>query len=120
LVATDVNPAMLEAARTNLDGDGAHEYRTADGAELPFDDDSFDAVVCQWCDVLSLKVGRLRRGGEGVAMAFIHGSPLATQLNETGMAEQAFVEGENALIETFGAGEVRALMQAIEFSARLD
>lgn len=46
LVATDVDPAMREAARHRLApyGDRA-EVREADATSLPFDDGSFDAVV---------------------------------------------------------------------------
>jgi SAM-dependent methyltransferase len=48
IVASDVNPAMLAIAEDRL-GDAANvEYRVANGIELPFEDDSFDAVVCQF------------------------------------------------------------------------
>ena len=47
IVATDLNPAMLEAARAQ----GTRrtvDWRQADAMALPFDDASFDAVVCQF------------------------------------------------------------------------
>ncbi|WP_394845548.1 class I SAM-dependent methyltransferase [Pendulispora brunnea] len=47
IVATDLNPAMLDHARalaTNLDV----EWRQADAMQLPFEDGAFDAVVCQF------------------------------------------------------------------------
>lgn len=48
IVATDLNRAMLEVARAELDGLEAIEYQTADGTALPFEDDTFDIVVCQF------------------------------------------------------------------------
>lgn len=52
LVATDLNPGMLEVARTRgaPRPAGAPEvvWRAADAQDLPFDDASFDLVVCQF------------------------------------------------------------------------
>jgi SAM-dependent methyltransferase len=48
LVSTDLNPGMLDAARANLNESGADEYRIADGTKLPFPDDAFDVVACQF------------------------------------------------------------------------
>lgn len=47
IVATDVNPAMLEFAAQRLTS-GRVSFRTADAQDLPFEDDSFDLVVCQF------------------------------------------------------------------------
>ncbi|HVT36719.1 MAG TPA: class I SAM-dependent methyltransferase [Nevskiaceae bacterium] len=47
IVATDLNPAMIEEAR-RVDTPRPVEWRTADAMHLPFDDGSFDAVVCQF------------------------------------------------------------------------
>jgi ubiquinone/menaquinone biosynthesis C-methylase UbiE len=47
LVATDLNPAMIERARRALAGADIH-WRTADAGALPFKDATFDAVVCQF------------------------------------------------------------------------
>ena len=50
LVATDISATMVHAARGNVehsDHDSV-EYKTADGTNLPFDDDSFDMVSCQF------------------------------------------------------------------------
>lgn len=47
LVATDLNPAMLDRAREALAGADVH-WRTADAAALPFKDATFDVVVCQF------------------------------------------------------------------------
>jgi SAM-dependent methyltransferase len=47
LVATDLNPAMLDVARRNLAAADVH-WRTADASELPFKDGAFDAVVVQF------------------------------------------------------------------------
>ena len=46
VVATDVSPAMLTAARSQL-GDGTHWAVAMDGQRLAFKDGIFDAVVCQ-------------------------------------------------------------------------
>jgi SAM-dependent methyltransferase len=47
IVATDLNPAMLETAQ-QVGTPGAVEWRQADAMALPFADASFDAVVCQF------------------------------------------------------------------------
>jgi ubiquinone/menaquinone biosynthesis C-methylase UbiE len=47
LIATDLNEAMVEHARTRLAKAGV-EWRQADATSLPFPDSSFDAVVCQF------------------------------------------------------------------------
>jgi ubiquinone/menaquinone biosynthesis C-methylase UbiE len=47
IVATDLNPAMLEQARKAVDSPRV-EWRQADAQELPFPDASFDAVLCQF------------------------------------------------------------------------
>ena len=48
LVATDLNEAMLDYASTKLGMDAAIEWKKADAAALPFEDGTFDAVVCQF------------------------------------------------------------------------
>lgn len=47
IVATDLNPAMLERASA-IGTSRAVEWRAADATELPFPDRTFDAVVCQF------------------------------------------------------------------------
>ena len=48
LVITDINPAMLEVARATID-DPRVEWQTADALRvLPFEDASFDVLVCQF------------------------------------------------------------------------
>jgi ubiquinone/menaquinone biosynthesis C-methylase UbiE len=47
IVATDLNVAMLERARS-IDIARPVEWRQADAMKLPFDDGSFDAVLCQF------------------------------------------------------------------------
>ena len=46
LVATDLSKAMLDYARTKLDGREGIEWREADALNLPFEDGTFGAVVC--------------------------------------------------------------------------
>ncbi len=48
LVATDLNPPMLELAARKFRPDEAVEFRPADAMQLPFGDASFDLVVCQF------------------------------------------------------------------------
>lgn len=47
IVATDLNPAMLDFASDRLRSDKIR-YQAADAQDLPFDDQSFDLVVCQF------------------------------------------------------------------------
>src|SRR4051812_9656997 len=44
LTATDLNPPMLDIARGKFRSGEQVEFRTADAMELPFPDNSFDAV----------------------------------------------------------------------------
>ena len=48
LIATDLNPPMLEIARKKFRSDEPVEFRQADAMALPFADASFDAMVCQF------------------------------------------------------------------------
>ncbi len=48
IVSTDLNPGMLEVAQEALSAEAAIEFKVADGTDLPFEDASFDAVVCQF------------------------------------------------------------------------
>jgi SAM-dependent methyltransferase len=48
LVATDLNPPMLEAARGKFRPDERVQFQTADALSLPLQDASVDAVVCQF------------------------------------------------------------------------
>jgi ubiquinone/menaquinone biosynthesis C-methylase UbiE len=45
---TDLNPAMLGRAKSVQPADDRIEWQQADALDLPFDDDSFDVVVCQF------------------------------------------------------------------------
>jgi ubiquinone/menaquinone biosynthesis C-methylase UbiE len=47
LVATDLNQPMLDHAKARQ-GDARIEWRQADALALPFEDESFDAVACQF------------------------------------------------------------------------
>lgn len=48
LVATDLNEPMLAYAATKMPRTERLEWRQADATQLPFDDRSFDVVVCQF------------------------------------------------------------------------
>lgn len=48
IVATDLNAPMLEVARRKFRDGESIEFQPADATKLPFPDDAFDAVVCQF------------------------------------------------------------------------
>jgi len=48
IAATDLNQPMLDYAARRLAGDGRITWRQADALALPFDNDRFDSVVCQF------------------------------------------------------------------------
>jgi ubiquinone/menaquinone biosynthesis C-methylase UbiE len=48
LMATDLNEAMLNVAQAKLGNQPMVEWKQVDATELPFKDQSFDAVVCQF------------------------------------------------------------------------
>jgi ubiquinone/menaquinone biosynthesis C-methylase UbiE len=47
-VVTDLNLPMLDRAASMQDDPGRVEWKPADALDLPFEDDSFDVVVCQF------------------------------------------------------------------------
>lgn len=47
IIATDLNPAMLEVAAKRMRSERVR-FQPADALDLPFDDGSFDLVVCQF------------------------------------------------------------------------
>jgi ubiquinone/menaquinone biosynthesis C-methylase UbiE len=48
MVATDLNPPMLDRAKARQSQDGRIACQQADALALPFEDRSFDAVACQF------------------------------------------------------------------------
>lgn len=48
LTVTDLNPPMLEIARTKFRPEELVRFQPADAAALPFADNSFDVLVCQF------------------------------------------------------------------------
>ena len=48
IVATDLNEPMLDRAAARQSGDGRVTWKQADALALPFADQSFDAVACQF------------------------------------------------------------------------
>ncbi|GEP12642.1 class I SAM-dependent methyltransferase [Methylobacterium gnaphalii] len=48
LVATDLNTAMLDVARAHVPRECPVEWRQADALALPFEDETFDVVTCQF------------------------------------------------------------------------
>jgi ubiquinone/menaquinone biosynthesis C-methylase UbiE len=48
IVATDLNQPMLDRAAARQSGEGRIDWRQADALALPFADETFDAVACQF------------------------------------------------------------------------
>ena len=48
LLATDLNEPMLDQARRKFGERDVVQFQSADATNLPFDDDSFDVVACQF------------------------------------------------------------------------
>jgi ubiquinone/menaquinone biosynthesis C-methylase UbiE len=48
ILATDLNPPMLDQAASRQPNDTRIEWRQADALDLPFDDSRFDVVICQF------------------------------------------------------------------------
>jgi SAM-dependent methyltransferase len=67
LIATDLNPPMLDIARKKFRADEPIEFEHADAMALPFADGSFDAVVCQFGVMFFLKEREIlsRAGARG-------------------------------------------------------
>ena len=73
VIATDIAPEMLEAARAFIGNQGVENvtFRPADAEDLPFDDEAFDLVTCriaphhfQHCDLFVQECARvLKLGG---------------------------------------------------------
>jgi ubiquinone/menaquinone biosynthesis C-methylase UbiE len=87
LTATDVDPAMVDAARHRLGSFGDRvDVRQADATGLPFADATFDAVVSfimlhhtlQWEQVLGEAVRVLRPGGILVGYDLVKSGPAQT------------------------------------------
>ena len=50
VIGVDITPKMIERSQARVDGEGLSELielRVADARALPFDDDAFDAVICE-------------------------------------------------------------------------
>jgi len=47
VVATDLNPGMVAEAQNHAVDGASVQWQTADATDLPFESDSFDAVLCQ-------------------------------------------------------------------------
>lgn len=96
IIATDLNPAMLEIASHRLRTEKVR-YQAADAQNLPFDDQSFDLVVCQFgimfypdkVDANREAFRVLRAGGRYLLVIWdkVEKNPAAMLLNEAVAAE---------------------------------
>jgi ubiquinone/menaquinone biosynthesis C-methylase UbiE len=93
IVATDLNPPMLAVAKTKFEAEESVSFEPADACALPFADQSFDLMVCQFgvmffpdkdvsfCEAMRV----LKPGGRylfNVWDAFVH-NPFARIAHET-------------------------------------
>jgi arsenite methyltransferase len=70
VVGVDLREAMVQRARERAEREGVGErteFRVADAQELPFDDETFDVVICE--SVLAFLSGREKAMGEFVRVA---------------------------------------------------
>ncbi len=95
IVATDLSPEMVEFARKAVN-EAQVEFRSADAMELPFTDESFDVVVCQFGMMLFPdKIAAAREAHrvlkhEGTFLFSVWGPPVSnpwSQLLETAFEE---------------------------------
>ncbi len=94
IIATDLNAPMLDIARSKLEGAKNIEFRTADAMALPFADQSFDLIVCQYGVMFfpdkaaSFREARrvLKAGGHYVfnVWASLAANPFAKMIDELG------------------------------------
>ncbi|MFD4421676.1 methyltransferase domain-containing protein [Agromyces sp. NPDC058484] len=120
VVGVDLNPAMIDVAR-RLRPD--LEWRQGDAAVLPFDDDGFDAVLCQasvffFPDVPAAiaEMARVARAGGVVAIQTFAGlddQPVYGRFIETVLRHSG--EDARSLIDTyFSQGDLPALRATFE------
>jgi ubiquinone/menaquinone biosynthesis C-methylase UbiE len=92
IVATDLNQAMLDVAATRVSSPNL-SFKQADALDLPFDDGSFDLVVCQFGIMFypdkvrgNAEARRVLRGGGHYLLAIwdsIERNSLSNLANET-------------------------------------
>jgi len=128
LTATDLNPAMIACARAKRSMPSEIRWRQADAQQLPFDDESFDAVVCQFGFMflpdkprgLSEAYRVLRRGGR-----FLFSTWDSLQENPLGAEAHGFLvsrfpdDPPQFMVTPFGwndAEEITGLVRSAGFS----
>ncbi len=113
LVSTDLNDAMVEYARNSVTDDGI-EWRQADAETLPFEDGSFDVVVCQFGymflpdKVQGLREARRVLGEGGVLLASVWASLDRNRLARVSqdMLEERFPDDPPPFLHTpYGYGD---------------
>jgi SAM-dependent methyltransferase len=135
IAAVDINPAMIEKARSQQ-GPGDVEWHVGSALDLPFEDGSFDAVICQQglqffpspADGLAEMHRVLRPGGSlgATVWAPIHSSPYlaaqASMMSEhcgiaKGVLEQAIPPEGEALLHRWAteAGLPDAHVETLQF-----
>lgn len=136
VVGLDINPMMLEVARTKVPADGATvEFREGSGTDMPLDDASFDLVTCeqglQFFPDHAAGLGEMRRvlapGGRAVVSCWLgfDRQPFLGELDEIvakHVAPGAFAPGFSLsdpaaltrLAAEAGFGDVEVHQQSLE------
>ena len=142
LLATDLNPPMLEVARSKFQPDEMVRFEQADATKLQYDDESFDIVLCQfgvmffpnkeqsYCEVLRV----LKPDGNYLFTLWdsFDANPFAQIIHETiarffpddppGFYKVPYGYNDIAEIEesVFDAGFVGATVERLELPSRIE
>jgi ubiquinone/menaquinone biosynthesis C-methylase UbiE len=140
IVATDLNQAMLDVAATRVSARNVR-FREADALNLPFDDESFDLVACQFGIMFypdkvagNAEARRVLRNGGHYLLAIwnhIENNPLSELAHETMgrlfpdnppmfMKRGPFSYGDTAQIENDlkAAGFAQVAIETVELMSR--
>jgi SAM-dependent methyltransferase len=123
IVATDLNDPMLEFARSRRANLGNVQFDRADAGSLPFEDGSFDAVVCQFGVMFFPEKPRamreayrvLRSGGQLIFNVWesLSQNPAPRIAHET-IAQFFDGEAPTFLLTPFGYHDVDAIVALVE------
>ena len=126
IVATDLNQPMLDHAKARHSGNARIEWKQADALALPFEDQTFDVVVCQFGAMFfpdkvqgyreALRV--LKPGGRFFFSVWDR-TPLRSEIEPRNAPslEEATQHAAKALTERFGSKAIDGRMRAIVVTA---